>query len=250
MFAWWNDFKSMKTKEWERDNSSLARQNNYANYSRCRKYACYDIASKTHIDINTSVPIFEIPKGKEWHLIGRVDTTTSGANPKDYFNDFKKRKYISFSTINNKNISRYKGGVFFIYNILPQDIAHIFPMDSDTDRSADSEENLTGLPSLWLTLQDLEKLTNHLKGYNQVTCKTHRDGEIIKPVAIAAFDKISEEVNQIAEDFGLPICLCYPEINAIKYYGDMLYDFGQLRSNSEKLKKIYKIDVNCMAYLD
>lgn len=250
MYAWWQDFKEMKTESWERDNSTLGRQNDRASYIRCRKYACYDISKNTFIDINPNVSIFEIPKGKNFHFIGRVDTTTSGANPKDYYDDFKKRKYISFSTINNKNVSRYKGGIFFIYNILPQDIVHIFPMDSDTDKHAQDETTLTGLPSIWLSLNDLEKLTNHLEGYNQVTCKTHRDDEIIKPIAICAFDEIDERTKQIAEEFSLPICLCHPEINAIKYYNDMLYDFGRLNSNSKKLEKIYNINVNCMAYLD
>ena len=77
---------------------------------------------------------------------------------------------------------------------------------------------------LWLNLHDLEKLTNRLKCYNQVSCKIHRNGELIKPVAIGAIGYIDEEISSCAKNYGLPIVLCYPELIAINYHGDILTD--------------------------
>ena len=178
--------KQFKSKEWQTKHSSLAEiSEGEVTYEQCRKYACEDIAKKLTYPIQENkFFIIEIPEGTEFHFIGRVDTSQGGNKTNSYYKTFEDRDFVAFSTINNQNISHYRGKIFFAYNILPEDIVHIFPIDSDTKKQAKSEEELTWLPSLWLTLQDLEELTKQLKVYNQITCKTKRNGQILKPFAI------------------------------------------------------------------
>lgn len=178
--------KRIRSKTWEIEQSSLARNSKSltVTYEQCRKYACEDITNNLmHIPKDIS-SILEIPKGTDFHFIGRIDTSISSNIPRGYYKDFERRSFASFSIINNKNISRYEGGLFFIYDINPEDIVHIFPMDSNTYVTAEQEDDLTILPSLWITLEELEKLTLELKVYSQITCNTKRNGKIIKPVAV------------------------------------------------------------------
>ena len=112
---WWRRFYNMKTEEWEVAHSSLGKANAYAGYTRCRKYACIDISRRTWCNIKEGVKFFEFPKGTDFHFIGRVDTTRHGEDPETYYQDFRERKYASFSVVNKENVSRYsKYGVFFI----------------------------------------------------------------------------------------------------------------------------------------
>jgi len=248
-YYWWTLYKDMRTQAWEAEHSSYKKLNNNASYQECREFACRDISQKTWCDINENSMIVEIPKGKEWHFIGRVATTRGSPNtPEEYYDSFNSRKYISFSTINNKNISRYRGCIFYIYNIMPEDIVHVFPMDSDLDRNAQSEEDISGLPSLWIGLEELENMTLKFRCYNQVTCKTHRNGEIIKPIAVAAFGEITKEVLEVSKKFGITCLLCHPDKDAVNYNEDMLFDPGKLMVISKELKKLYNIDVKCMEY--
>lgn len=244
----------MKSEEWEIQHSSLAKKMNSNNvtYEQCRKYACVDISNRT---INKSIPkeksfILEIPKGKEFHFIGRVSTCLDGNEPIPYYKAFQRRTFISFSTINNKNISRYKGGVFFVYNILPDDIVHIFPLDSATQKMATLEEDLTSLPSLWLTLDELELLTEQMKVYNQITCQTKRNGNIIKPYAVIAFDKLDERIKMIADCFEIGCIIVHPNEDAINYNNDLLYDCCWLNSISYIMENEFGICVKSLAYLD
>ena len=248
---WWHLYEDKRTEEWETEHSSLGQKNAYAKYYRCRKYSCIDISQKTWCNIPQKRGIFEIPKGHEWHFIGRVDTSDWGETPKYYYRDFEERDYTAFSTISNKNISRYsRREVFFIYNILPDEIVHVFPMDSDTKKNVQSERELSGLPSLWLTLEDLENFKNIIGCYDQVTCKTKRNGEIIKPVAVVAFDEVSPKIARVAEDFELPILLTHPNEDAINFRGDMLRQRYMLARASKCFEKLYDINVECMEYWD
>ncbi len=249
---WWHLYEDKRNEEWETEHSSLGQKNAYAKYYRCRKYVCMDISQKTWCDIPQGCGIFEIPKGTEWHFIGRVDTTGwAGSNPDYYFRDFENREFVGFSTISNKNISRYmKTGAFFIYNIMPDDIAHIFPMDSDTKKHVEVESELSGLPSLWLTLDELEAIKNKIGCYDQITCRTKRNGKIIKPVAVVAYDNVSEEIEEIAYAFGVPILLTHPDENVINFSGDMLRQRYMLTRASKVFKKPYDINVECMEYFD
>jgi hypothetical protein len=192
----------------------------------------------------------EIPEGKEFHFIGRVDTSLRGNYPDSYYETFQRRNFVSFSTINKRNISHYKGGVFFVYNILPNDIVHIFPLDSDTKKMATIEDELSAVPSLWLTLEELEYLTEKMKVYNQVTCKTRREGHIIKPFAVIAFDSIDEKIQTIANKFDIGCIVVHPNKDAINYDKDLLYDCTWLNSISYVMEKNYGLDVKCLAYLD
>lgn len=238
------------SKEWETQNSSLAKiEGEGLTYKECRKYACEDIVKNlTHLPRKLP-PVLEIPKDTDFHFIGRIDTSDGRIHnsPEHYFRGFELRKYIAFSIINRKNISRYRGNLFFIYNICKEDIVHIFPCDSDTYGSAKSEETLTELPSLWLTLSELEEMTNNLGVYNQITCKTHRRKKIIKPVAVLAIDKIDGYTREIAKKFGLSCIIIHPDERAINYKRDLLYDLDSLESVIKKLQKKYKdIDIGML----
>ena len=240
-----------KIIEWEIKHSSLAKKiNSSVTYEQCRRYACEDISRRTRIQVDKKKFILEIPKGKEFHFIGRVDTSFRETCPSTYYQTFQCRKYVAFSTINNRNISRYKGGIFFIYNILPTDIVHIFSMDSDTNKMAVSEKELTVVPSLWLTLNELEELTEEMEVYNQITCKTKRKKHIIQPSAVIAFEKISEEIKKIAQEFQIGCIIVHPDENAINYQRDLLYDYKWLDSISYIMEKKYGLDVKSLAYDD
>lgn len=235
------------SKEWETKNSSLAKiKGKDLTYKECRKYACEDIVKNlTHLPKELP-PVLEIPKGTDFHFIGRIDTNGGPLHnsPEHYYSRFDLRKYVAFSIINRKNISRYKGKLFFIYKICKDDIVHIFPCDSNTCSSAKSIGALTEFPSLWLTLRDLEELTNCLGVYNQITCKTHRRKKIIKPVAILAIDKIDKYTKKIADKFGLSCIIIHPDEGAINYKKDLIFDSDRLEYVARMLKKSYQdIDI-------
>ena len=242
----------VKDREWERMQSSLAKISKDATYEECRKYACEDIANKLTYIQKQDIPfIVEIPKGTEFHFIGRVDTNTIRMNiPEAYYQKFEDRNFVAFSTISKKNISHYKGRVFFVYDILPEDIVHVFPLDSDTLKDATTEDSLTYLPSLWITLEELEEMTEKLEVYNQVTCKTKRNGKLIKPFAVIAFEQIDENIKKIAEEFGIGCIIIHPDSDAINYTKDLLYDYFMLKSVSQKMEKACGLNLEWMFYLD
>lgn len=242
----------LKTKQWEVQQSSLAKLSEHEiTYEQCRKYACEDIVRNlTHFPEDLPF-ILEIPENEEFHFIGRVDTSFGNNTPGPYYESFENRHFVAFTTINNRNISRYKGKVFFAYNILPEDIVHIFPLDSDTSKHATSEQDLTPLPSLWLTLQELEDLTAKLQVYNQITCKTKRNGKILKPFAVIAFNQLDEYTQEVAKNFGIGCIIVHPNKEAINYSRDLLYDYDHLKSASCKMQELYGItDERYLFYID
>ena len=238
-------FEHLKSQEWEIQHSSLAKISEHkVTYEQCRRYACEDIVRNlTHLPDDFPF-ILEIPENEEFHFIGRVDTTCwADNNPTSYYKTFENRDFVAFSTINRKNISRYRGRkVFFVYNILPEDIAHIFPLDCDSITDADSEEKLTPLPSLWLTLQDLNDVTTQLEVYDQITCKTKRNGQILKPFAVIGFDELDEYIKKVAKDFGIGCIVVHPDKQAINYDKNLLQDYFQLKYVSKKMNEIFGID--------
>ncbi|MBQ2835572.1 MAG: hypothetical protein IJE68_01895 [Clostridia bacterium] len=233
----------LKSKEWEIEQSSLAKiSKDEISYEQCRSFACEDISrSLTHLGDDLPF-IVEIPENTEFHFIGRVDTTFGNNTSSPYYKSFEDRTFISFTTINNRNISRYKGRIFFAYNIIPEDIVHIFPMDSDTSTDANCEEDLTPLPSLWLTLRELEDLTAELGVYNQITCNTKRYGQILKPFAIIAFNELDEYTQKVAKEFGISCIIVHPDKEAIQYDKDLLHDYFQLKYVSSKMKEKYDLE--------
>lgn len=238
-------FQLLKTKEWEIQHSSLAKISKApVTYEQCRKYACEDIVRNlTHLPDDLPF-VWEIPENEEFHFIGRVDDTLFADNdPINYYKIFENYTFAAFSTINRKNISRYRGRkVFFVYNILPEDIVHIFPFDCNTISDADSEKTLTSLPSLWLTLQDLKEVTSQLEVYDQITCKTKRNGQILKPFAVIAFDKLDEYTEKVAKEFGIGCIIVHPDKEAINYERDLLCDYFQLKYVSGMMKEMFGID--------
>lgn len=251
------DLKKMPIEQkraYETDFSSLHKIQVSPKYQNCRDYSCRNISFHT-----SRIPTFEsfkgtivdIPKGIPFHFIGRVDEDYSFPDsPKAYYIPFEKHTFESFSTICAKNISRYNQGIFFIYNFFPEEIVHIFPLDSDTNVYVEKEEELTCLPSLWLTMKELEEISYQLGVYNQITCKTKRNGEIIKPIAVAAFDIVTPEIIEIADKYSISIFLLHPETDAIDYHQDLLYDWDKLCEVSEITEKLFDFPALELYYWD
>ena len=129
------EFRAMTTKEkkeWEIHHSTNFLRTQNTNYDQCRAFACESIVNGlTKIYVKKG-EIVDIQKGVPFHFIGRVDTSNGNNSPQRYYQAFGSRNFVAYSTICNQNVSHYKGNIFFIYNIFPQEIVHIFPMDSDT----------------------------------------------------------------------------------------------------------------------
>lgn len=239
----------IRNKEWERINSSLAKINPNVSYEECRRYACEDII-KNLTTLPKNLPSFyKLSKEKDFHFIGRVDTQLFYDNNDldSYLNDFYKRSFASFSIVNNKNISRYKGRYFYIYDIQPTDIVHIFPLDSDSQRHAEKEEELTWMPSLWLTLDDLENLSRKLAVYNQITCKTSNIG---KPIAILGFNQEESDIRDFAKKSRLSYILVHSDEDAVDYDKDLLYDFFKLKEVSTIIESQFGFKVSQLYYTD
>ena len=231
--------KKMRSKEWEISRSSLSKVKKSPTYNECREYACKDIC--LHTQIEEQGFISELPRGTKFSFLVRVGTNLSNPNdPSTYFGQFENRNFISFSTIYNKNVSYYGlgGNILFAYNMSPELIAHIFPMDCDSDPNAINEEDITEFPSLWLTLHELNESTLKLKTYNQITCRTKCNGKIIKPVRIIAIDSITPEVETIAKAFGIGCTIVHPNKNAICEKCDPFIPF--IAENKRKREAIFK----------
>lgn len=210
--------KKLKDKEWERQNSTVGKIFPHLTYNKCREVACKNIAHNlTKIDFANS-RVVDLPKGIPFTFLVRVDTRLIHYNdPKYYYNQFKRRSFVSFSTITNKNCSHYGlgGNVLFAYNIPPSAIAHVFPIDSDTCTNAKTEDELTYLPSLWLNLEELNNATLKLGSYNQVTCKTKIKGSILKPFAVIAIGEPDPYSAEVAKAFGIGYVIIHPDDDAI-----------------------------------
>lgn len=248
-----HDFQIMSIEEkrnWETSHSSFIRLNSNATYEQCRAYACESISNGlTKISIQKG-EVIEIPYGMPFHFIGRVDTSRSRNTPNGYYRSFANRSFISSSTICNQNVSHYRGNIFFCYNIYPKDIVHIFPMDSFTRIDAILEEKLTILPSLWLSLFDLDMLSIEMECYSQITVKTKRKGQIITPFAVVAFDETNDEIQDIANRFEIGTIIVHPDEHAINYTEDLLYDIDKLQSISKITKKKYDFTVTELYFAD
>ena len=194
-----------------------------------------------HTQIEEQGFISELPRGTKFSFLVRVGTNLSNPNdPSTYFGQFENRNFISFSTIYNKNVSYYGlgGNILFAYNMSPELIAHIFPMDCDSDPNAINEEDITEFPSFWLTLHELNESTLKLKTYNQITCRTKCNGKIIKPVRIIAIDSITPEAETIAKAFGIGCTIVHPNKNAICEKSDPFIPF--IAENKRKREAIFK----------
>ena len=245
--------KKLKSVEWEISRSSLAKLKKNPTYDECKKYACENIIKSLTYEGEDLPFITEISRGMSFNFLIRVGTDLAGDpnDPETYYKQFENRKYISFSTISNKNVSFYGlgGNVLFAYRIDPSLIAHIFPMDSDSDPYANDESQITELPSLWLTLKELNAVTLKLQTYNQVTCSTKDElGKIIKPYRIITIDKINPKIEQIAKQFNIGCTIVHPNKNAICETFDPFLPIS--KENARKtinlmtiLKKQYGIDV-------
>lgn len=176
--------------------------------------------------IDPSVPFIELSETDEFCFIGRVDTNIDkkdNYNPEAYYCSCSKRTFMSFSTLTHKNISHYKNGdknFMFVYNMPVEAIVHIFPCDSDT-RTEDNEL-ITPFPSLWISLERLNSLTEEIATYDQIICKTRdSSGNIIKPAGLLIFNELTEEALSVARAFGIPLILVHTHKKAIAFHGDI-----------------------------
>lgn len=242
----------VRDKEWEIKQSSLFRiKQGNVTYEECRRYASEDIVNNLTRIFNIESHVIELPYGTDFHFLGRVYTGVGSVNVERYYEQFSAREFVGFSSINKKNVSHYKGDAFFVYDILPEDIVHIFPIDSDTERGAINEDELTYMPSLWLTLNELESLTYDLKAYNQITCRTKRNGEILKPYAIIAFEEVDDYLLKLAIKFNLNIIIIHKDEDAINYNKDLLCDVTYLNRVVDKMVRMYGLyEVGSLAYFD
>lgn len=239
----------LKSTEWEISRSSLSKLKKNVSYDDCKFYACNDIANNlNHISLDLPF-IIDLPKGSIFNFLVRVGTGLLTPNDVEtYYNQFSERDYISFSTISNKNVSHYGmgGNILFAYNITPDLIVHIFPMDCDSNCEASEESDITIYPSLWLTLKELNAATLKLKTYNQITCKTKKDGQILKPCRIIAINKITDEILSIAKKFGIGITIVHPDKKAICETYDPFIPFQKKYESKRKalfheLEKLYSL---------
>lgn len=241
----------LKSVDWEISRSSLKQiKGGNPSYKECRDFACNDITAKLTQIPDNALFITEIPPGTNFSFLVRVgtDIRNNPNNPNTYYRQFKEREYVSYSIISNKNISHYGigGNILFAYNVPPESIAHIFPMDSDTDPIAKSEDELTEYPSLWYTLDDLNATTLKFKTYNQITCATKHNGEIIKPFAVIAINKLDDYTKSVAEAFNIKCIIVHPNKSAICETFDPFFvlkkeDAKNAREVFETLKKLYSI---------
>ncbi len=229
------EMSSLEKKEWEIKHSSFCRKG--ISYEECKELSCKSILDRvTRIDVGPGEIAF-IPKGRGYHFIGRVDTSGNTLIPQNYYKNFAKRYFVGQTLVNNANYSHYQGEVFFVYDLYPEDIVHVFPMDSYTDMEAKEESKLTIFPSLWLSGEELEKFTAELKVYNQITVKTKRNGDIIKPFAVLCFETPSKRILEIAELFKIGTIVAPPDDDAIFFDGELLTSEVKLDEMSDIFEK-------------
>ena len=250
--------RKIRSTEWEISKSSFSKIRTNPTYDECREYACKDISTKTQI--REPGKISEIKRGSRFNFLVRVDTNFKGLNnPKQYYEQFVQREdlsgireaYEACLVNRDRDVSHYGlgGGILFAYNIEPNLISHIFPMDCDSDQEAAREEEITEYPSLWLTLTELNAATLRLRTYNQITCRTKTDdGKIIKPARIIAIDSINPTILAVAEAFGIGCTVVHPNQGAICEKYDPFLSFGGAETQRKRkelfkeLKKMYSLE--------
>ena len=239
--------KEINEPKWIIENSSF----NYPGITlnECRKLSHESIANGlTKLPIPKTSGYWElvIPKGIPFHLIGRVHTGRDKfmLGKGTYYNEFLKRDFISFTEVWNKNVSHYDGQIFFLYDIRAEDIVHVFPCDSNTYQYAKNVKSLTKLPSMCLSLDELEKISYELETYCQITCRTKRGDEIINPYAIMTFKKPKDGSLEdiITKNFGIGCVIVTPDDNAINFVEDIfLSNYFDIKS--EYFKQKWNFDI-------
>ncbi len=252
----------MKQESWLIQHSSLVKRclatrvqlEKFPTFDECWKYACDCISNGTRLQRVPRVgEVVEVNGEQSFHFMVRVDTTVqiivdgTTITPKVYYKTFESREFVSFSTIWQDNVSHYMGSPLFVYNINPEDIVHIFPMDSSTFMYAKHSKDLTNAPNLLLDLKDIDNLSTEMGCYPQITCRTKRNGRIIKPVAIAVLNNITSEDAKIAESFGLGIFRIITSHKAIRYDKDVLCDPLQLLRCKNVMLREFDFDAEFLA---
>lgn len=249
------------SKQWEVENSTLYKQNliqkliaRNLTYEQCRTFSQLDIANNlTKTDFTK--PILEINENEKFCFLGRVDTWYNTAyDVESYYEAFNSREFVAFSTITNENISHYENkdvnNLMLAYNVPAEAIVHVFPCDSNTNYYAKKEAQLTQFPSLWWSLEELNEYTKKLKTYNQVTCRTKINGEILKPYALIVFNELTDTAKEIAQQFKINIILIHTKQNIVNYNKDLMKDKLELNRISKTIYEELDIDYFHFRYED
>ncbi len=235
-----------RNKDWERQVSSLYRIDPTATLEECKNFSRENI-SKYTTKIDKNATFIEYDPNSSFCFLGRVDTNLENPyDPINYYRVCDNRTFMSFSVLTEKNISHYKNSdknYMFIYDMPAEAIVHVYPCDADTSSYTSNEEELTKLPSIWITLDELNEITLDAKVYNQITCRTKDShGNLIKPVGLLVFGEITQEAQAVADRFGIPPVLIHPKKNAVNYSGDIMYDEFAMYGVSSTLRKAFGID--------
>lgn len=97
---------------------------------------------------------------------------------------------------------------------------------------------------MWLTLKELNNITLKLNTYDQITCKTKKEGRIIKPSAIIAINELNENIIRVSEEFGIGVIITHPNSRACHNCSDLYSDYFELQRVNEKVKKLCKVDIS------
>ena len=240
LFGLFSMDKALKSR-FEILTSSLRKKvNDFVSLEDAKNYAINDIAeglTKIPEGLDTE-NAFEI--NAPFKILARVDTSKDGDYDLDAFaKQSLDRNYLSYTVVTDKNISHYKTNHSFLlaYNMPAEAIVHVFPTDSDTRLYATKDDEVSGEPSMWLTLDELCELSDEIELYNQITCRTQVNGKPILPSAVLVFDKIEPDAEEVAKRFGLPIVIAHPQKNAICYVGDSC----MLNTNPETADKYFNM---------
>ncbi len=187
--------------------------------------------------------VYELEKEIPFNFIARVDTSANkNYDIDEMVKQASERKFLSYSLVTEKNISRYETSHDFmlIYDVPPEAIVHVFPVDSDTNIYATDESNVCSQPSIWLTLDELRNFTDEIGMYNQITCKTSINGQMILPKAILVFDALNSDAVEASQRLVLPIVVSHPQKDAIRYVGDSCF-VDRNKETADKYKNMISI---------
>ncbi len=219
---------------WEMSHSSLSLVKDDCTYYDVKNYSLRNIVGHlTRVKNKNDLVLLN-----DFKFICRVSDSLESEYK--YLNEVN---YARFSTITSNNVSRNKNKIIFIYDILPSDIVHIFPLSTPINDKSNESDNVSLVPSLWLKYQDLAKIRNKLQTYDEIICKTKRNNQVLKPFAILDFNIFNKNNYDLARYYNLLYLLGKTTNKYIEYIGDILNDYEKLSLIEPIMSKKYDIDV-------
>lgn len=189
-------------------------------YHKCREYATTSIVNSLYPLNKLSGKVTHI-RDKHYNILARVRTMWEVA---DLAETFEKRTFCSFSILTEKNMSHYGNGVLYGYftDVSADMIAHISPIDSLSNASAEFESQLTEKMNKLLDIDDLNEATLKAKTYCQLCIKTKtKAGKILWTECIICIDKIDEKSQKTADELGLNIVVLHKSPDTIEQNEDI-----------------------------